>query len=90
MKSALSSVPDMSTKAWTLGAFVVVFVTWRAATRFMSDETDQIVLFSFTALLIAALIIGGFIKSSRDARSAGDRRGSGASDLKQLQHERDS
>lgn len=67
-------------KAWTLGTFVVVFVTWRASTRFMSDETERVVLFSFTALLIGALIIGGFIKTSRDAQSASDRRGSGASD----------
>lgn len=37
----------MSKKAWTLGTFVVVFVTWRAATRFMSDETERVVLFSF-------------------------------------------
>ena len=70
----------MSKKAWTFVAFVVVYVTWRAATRFMSDETELVVLFSFTALLIAALILGGFIKTSRDARSAGDRRGSNPSE----------
>lgn len=59
----------MTRKALTTTLFSILFAAWIFAKRFMSEDTELVVMFGFVSVFVLVLIVWGFVRTGRDARS---------------------